>query len=149
MGTGSIILVIIGVVLLLFFGLPIYGGYEADSSWKAVPGTVTNTFLQQGYKGSILPCVSYSYDSGNTSFGGTSCQVDYFTNLTSLTVLNETYYLGKNVDILVDPTNMHDSKLKDFTQPFSLAQVIPFLLALLITAKGVSGLLPKKQTRPS
>lgn len=135
-----------GLFLLVVGAYIVYSDYSASTSWDTATAHVTGSFLspethtdRDGHKSTTYrPEINYSYSYGERSYSGHCCMVAT-SNRAEMQAIVDRNSVGAASNILVNPQNPSESKLKETVQPINLYGVLACIIGVVLLAVGIFG----------
>jgi hypothetical protein len=134
----------LGLIFLILGIYLMYSDYSLLKSWKQVKAVVINYSDEIDYDSdnilystpfflSYPPCLDYMYSINGPTYNGSYCSSSRSTK-EEIEKFIKRYHPGSSIDVLVDPKDPQNSRVKDDVNPFNWAN-------LMIVGMGVLSML--------
>ncbi|MDO8554612.1 MAG: DUF3592 domain-containing protein [Candidatus Micrarchaeota archaeon] len=138
----TILCMVIGVCLLVLAGYLIYSDVSAQNNWTTVSGTITQSDVRTvpGKHGpQFSPRIHYTYIINGKTYGGDCCSSHTSQDKSDIQKVVDRNSINTTVNVLIDPNDPTQSKLKEETTPFASLNILALVAGLIFTFAGLQG----------
>ncbi|MCX6773387.1 MAG: DUF3592 domain-containing protein [Candidatus Micrarchaeota archaeon] len=138
------LMIVLGLLFLVGFSYLAYNDYTASSTWKSVNAVVDHSNLMiikntgsDNSRYMFQANISYRYTIDGTEHSGHCCSSSSSDNVGVQSMVDRNS-AGKTAEVLVNPSNPSESRLKEDTSPINM--FIEMIVALLGLGMMIAGI---------